>query len=97
MVILRVQKTGTANAKGKGARMAQTESVPRILTQNQGRDPERLQRKYAAMRRDPFTFLRGTCHLFYADWPQTSPLNDAPATWLCGDIHFENFGSYNRH
>jgi uncharacterized protein (DUF2252 family) len=46
------------------------------------------------MRRDPFTFLRGTCHLFYADWPQTSPLNDAPVTWLCGDIHFENFGSY---
>ena len=42
--------------------MAQTESVQRILTQNQGRDPERLQRKYAAMRRDPFTLLRGTCH-----------------------------------
>lgn len=94
MVILRVQKTGTANVEGTGERMAQTESVQRILTQNQGRDPERLQRKYAAMRRDPFTFLRGTCHLFYADWPQTSPLNDAPVTWICGDLHFENFGSY---
>jgi|RhiMetStandDraft_4_1073278.scaffolds.fasta_scaffold294424_1 hypothetical protein len=62
MVMLRVQETRTANVEGKSERMAQTESVQRILTQNQGRDPERLQRKYAAMRRDPFTLLRGTCH-----------------------------------
>src|SRR3954447_19743116 len=46
------------------------------------------------MQADSFAFLRGTCHLFYEDWPSTSALNNAPAAWLCGDLHLENFGSY---
>jgi len=50
--------------------------------------------KYRAMRQDVFAFLRGTCHLFYQDWQADSPLNDAPAVWICGDLHLENFGSY---
>ena len=68
--------------------------VARILRFNEGRDPERLEMKYEAMRRSPFAFFRGTCHLFWEDWPRDSPLNSAPVTWVCGDLHFENFGTY---
>lgn len=70
-------------------------SVPeRIRSFNAGRDPERLRLKYKAMRKGPFPFLRGTCHLFYEDWPTRSRLNGAPLAWLCGDLHLENFGTF---
>lgn len=71
-----------------------TDVVERIQRFNKGRDPELLQLKYQAMRSDSFTFLRGTCHLFYEDWPADSSLNEAPPAWICGDLHLENFGSY---
>jgi uncharacterized protein (DUF2252 family) len=66
----------------------------RIRRFNQGRDPERLRRKYEAMRQSPFVFLRGTCHLFAEDWPRSGALNAAPLAWLCGDLHFENLGAF---
>ncbi|GHO79453.1 hypothetical protein KSD_72240 [Ktedonobacter sp. SOSP1-85] len=66
----------------------------RIQHYNQGRDPDLLARKYQAMRTDAFAFFRGTCHLFYEDWPASSPLNAAPATWVCGDLHLQNLGCY---
>ncbi|GAO36715.1 hypothetical protein SCT_2125 [Sulfuricella sp. T08] len=69
-------------------------AIESILIFNQRRDPERLVLKYRAMRADAFAFLRGTCHLFYQDWPADSPLNDAPPAWICGDLHLENFGSF---
>ena len=70
-------------------------SIPeRLRNFNQGRDPERLALKYAAMARDPFSFFRGTCHLFAEDWPRNSLLNASPHAWICGDLHLENFGSY---
>lgn len=68
--------------------------VARITRHNEGRDPAMLPRKYAALRKDPFLFLRGTCHLFYEDWPKGGPLDDAPAAWICGDLHAGNFGTY---
>ncbi|MEB3334692.1 MAG: DUF2252 domain-containing protein, partial [Cyanobacteriota bacterium] len=71
-----------------------TSIADRLKTFNQGRDPERLAMKYRAMAKDPFAFFRGTCHLFYEDWPRTSPLDATPAAWICGDLHLENFGSY---
>src|SRR5438093_6176641 len=49
-----------------------------ILRFNEGRDPERLDMKYEAMRQSPFAFFRGTCHLFWEDWPRDSPLDSAP-------------------
>lgn len=61
---------------------------------NAGRDPERLQMKYRAMRTSPFVFLRGTCHLFYQQLPRSALIESAPPGWLCGDLHLENFGSY---
>ncbi|HZX31120.1 MAG TPA: DUF2252 domain-containing protein [Rhodocyclaceae bacterium] len=61
---------------------------------NRGRDPERLAMKFRKMRTDPFVFLRGTCHLFYEHLPALDVLAKAPVTWVCGDLHLENFGSY---
>ncbi len=71
-----------------------TDVFERIQNFNKGREPELLKLKYQAMRSDSFTFLRGTCHLFYEDWPTDSLLNEAPPVWICGDLHLENFGSY---
>ena len=68
--------------------------VQQIQTYNFGRDPERLALKYSAMRNSTFAFLRGTCHLFYAQLPRGGGLKSAPAVWACGDLHLENFGSY---
>jgi uncharacterized protein (DUF2252 family) len=61
---------------------------------NAGRDPERLALKFKAMRADPLPFLRATCHLFYRRLPSARVLRRAPITWVCGDLHLENFGSY---
>ena len=68
--------------------------VGRIVHFNAGREPERLRLKYEAIQSSAFRFFRGTCHLFYEDWPRRSPLNQAPRTWISGDLHLENFGSY---
>lgn len=68
--------------------------VDRIAAFNRDRDVDTLALKYKAMRHDAFAFMRGTCHLFYEDWPKRSPLNNAPLVWLCGDLHPENFGTY---
>jgi uncharacterized protein (DUF2252 family) len=68
--------------------------VSEIHAWNRGRELERLRLKYAAMERDAFSFLRGTAHLFYRDWPLDTALDDAPALWICGDLHLENFGSF---
>ncbi len=71
-----------------------SDAVERIQEFNQGRHPHLVQLKYQTMQTDVFAFFRGTCHLFYADWPGDSPLNDAPAAWICGDLHLQNLGSY---
>lgn len=71
-----------------------TDVVDRIMRFNAGREPERLGLKYRAMCADTFRFFRGTCHLFYEDWPRRSGLDRAPRTWISGDLHLENFGAY---
>lgn len=67
------------------------EAIRRV---NAGRDPERLAMKYAKMAQSPFSFLRGACHLFYEALPDSDLFSKAPLAWCCGDLHFENFGSY---
>ena len=68
--------------------------VRQIKAYNVGREPERLSLKYQRMRSSPFVFLRGTCHLFYGQLPASGLFKSAPLTWICGDLHLENFGSY---
>lgn len=65
-----------------------------ITGNNAGRDPERLAMKYAKMAQNPFIFLRGACHLFYDSLPDSALFHDVPLAWCCGDLHFENYGSY---
>ncbi len=71
-----------------------TTVIERIKHFNKGRIPELVNLKYQNMLADAFTFFRGTCHLFYEDWSPDPVLNAAPAVWVCGDLHLENFGSY---
>jgi uncharacterized protein (DUF2252 family) len=66
----------------------------RIRSFNAGRDPERLAMKLARLRASPFGFFRGTCHLFYKGLSRDGIFATAPAGWICGDAHLENFGSY---
>ncbi|MBA5690584.1 DUF2252 domain-containing protein [Duganella sp. LX47W] len=68
--------------------------VEDIVAFNAGRDPERLTRKYRLLASNPFAFLRGTCHLFYQDFPASAPACPSPLAWICGDLHLENFGTY---
>ena len=46
------------------------------------------------MAENAFRFLRGTCHLFYEDLSRSDALPQYPLSWVCGDLHLENFGSY---
>lgn len=66
----------------------------RILDFNKGLLPEMLPHKYKAMAENPFSFYRGSCHLFYQDLHTEKELVSSPLSWLCGDLHLENFGSY---
>jgi uncharacterized protein (DUF2252 family) len=68
--------------------------VERVRAFNHARQPDLVRLKYQKMRISAFVFFRGTCHLFYEDWPVKSALNAAPLAWLCGDLHLENFGTY---
>ncbi|MFY7869394.1 MAG: DUF2252 family protein, partial [Exiguobacterium sp.] len=58
---------------------------------------EARQEKYAKMSSSPFSFFRGSSHLFYYDFAKvpiafdTGP--DHP-TFIQGDLHFENFGVF---
>ena len=66
----------------------------RIVRYHEGRAPDLLQRKYAAMAASAFAFYRGSCQLFVDAWPARTALNDTPPVWSCGDLHFENLGCY---
>jgi uncharacterized protein (DUF2252 family) len=69
--------------------------VSRIQRFHQHLPPDRVQLKYELMAQNAFEFLRGTCHLFYEDWAtHGAGLDAAPAAWICGDLHWQNFGSY---
>ena len=68
--------------------------IERIQAFNAGHNPNLITLKFKAMRSDVFAFYRGTCHLFYQDWPTDTPLGAVPSAWACGDLHLQNLGSY---
>jgi len=53
-----------------------------------------LKVKYKRMSENAFRFFRGTCHLFYEDLGQNNSFPPSPTSWITGDLHIENFGSY---
>src|ERR1700748_1072712 len=57
--------------------------------------PEMVKLKYEGMAENAFRFYRGTCHLFYEDLARAETFPKTPQTWICGDLHIENFGSYS--
>lgn len=65
----------------------------KIVDFNRNRLPGMVQLKYEAMAENIYRFFRGTCHLFYENL-LSAPLPQSPKTWICGDLHLENFGSY---
>lgn len=66
----------------------------RVKAFNSDRLPAYMALKYQQMAQNPFRFLRGTCHLFYEDLQRSDALPQYPLSWICGDLHLENFGSY---
>src|SRR5579884_1780388 len=72
-------------------------AVQQVLDYNHGFDRASLARKLARILESPFSFYRGTFHLFAADmleglfrdWPHTTP-----AGAIVGDLHTENFGTF---
>lgn len=65
-----------------------------ILQFNEDRKPGLRDLKLRRMKQDPFTFFRGSDHLFCDDWPELRPLDPGPDILICGDLHLENFGAH---
>lgn len=66
----------------------------RIKEFNDNRLQQFTAMKYEMMAENAFRFFRGTCHLFYEDLSLNGSLPLSPASWICGDLHLENFGTY---
>jgi len=67
----------------------------RLITYNTPLLPGMVKLKYEAMTENAFRFYRGTCHIFYEDLSQAhKTLPKSPLTWISGDLHIENYGSY---
>jgi len=66
----------------------------KLRTFNAPRPAQLVELKYGAMAENAFRFFRGTCHLFYQRLSRVSGIPASPISWLCGDLHMENFGSY---
>ncbi len=70
-------------------------NIRQRIEQFNSQRPVDLQKiKYDKMKKDPFSFFRGSCHLFHQDWPTGAEINRAPQMFICGDLHLENFGTY---
>ncbi len=65
-----------------------------IIQFNRGRKRKLVRLKLRRMLDDPFTFFRGTNHLFARSWPELHPPEVGPDILICGDLHLENFGVY---
>lgn len=68
--------------------------IKRINQYNSGVPEPLLKRKKEAIMESPFRFYRGTCHLFAEDFVKLTKYKPKVTSWICGDLHFENFGSF---
>ena len=73
--------------------------LPHIEAWNSWLEPSDLERKYCKMSQSPFAFFRGTAHLYWMDLGQDPRIfqfgHDETRTWLQGDAHVQNFGSFD--
>ncbi|MBS1665212.1 MAG: DUF2252 family protein [Bacteroidetes bacterium] len=65
-----------------------------IIEANSSRLPQMTRVKYSVMQENPFRFFRGSCHLFYEELAREEGFPGGPCTWISGDLHLENFGSF---
>lgn len=68
--------------------------IKRINDYNAGIPATLQEMKWKALQESPFRFYRGTCHLFAQDFVKMYKDKPKVKTWICGDLHFENFGSF---
>jgi uncharacterized protein (DUF2252 family) len=68
--------------------------VQRISDYNSTRLADMLRFKYEVMTENLFRFYRGTNHIFYDDLQKWKGLPFSPLSWISGDLHLENFGTY---
>ncbi|WP_022794363.1 DUF2252 domain-containing protein [Marinococcus halotolerans] len=57
----------------------------------------RRKAKYVKMKQDPYSFFRGSAYLFYYDVVNIPFRHHTPEdrpTWIMGDMHMENFSSF---
>lgn len=66
----------------------------KILSYNAKRNKNFVHLKYKALSEGPHRFFRGTNHLFVEHIAKEPVLKGVPFTYVCGDMHLENFGSY---
>lgn len=66
----------------------------RIYSYNSSRLANMMELKYEAMAENLFRFFRGTNHIFYEDLKLAASMPPSPVSWICGDLHLENFGSF---
>jgi uncharacterized protein (DUF2252 family) len=69
-------------------------AIKRIIQYNSGTTGILHELKWKALKESPFRFYRGTCHLFADDFVKLYKYKPKVKAWICGDLHFENFGSY---
>jgi len=69
-------------------------AIKKIKEYNAGVPAPLHELKWAALKESPFRFYRGTCHLFAEDFVKLYKYRPKVKNWICGDLHFENFGSY---
>jgi len=66
-----------------------------VLRRVDVRNPALVRQKWERMSESPFHFFRGSTATFYEWWNSKSrPFSIGPATWVCGDAHWENVGCY---
>jgi len=70
-------------------------AIKRINEYNAGISAPLHELKWKALMESPFRFFRGTAHLFAEDFVKLYKYDKPKVkSWICGDLHFENFGSY---
>ena len=69
-------------------------ATKRIYAYNAGIPAPLHEIKWNALKASPFRFYRGTCHLFAEDFVKQYKYKPKVKSWICGDLHIENFGSY---
>ena len=68
--------------------------IKRINAYNTGISTPLHDLKWKALKESPFRFYKGTCHLFAEDFVKLYKQKPKVKSWICGDLHFENFGSF---